>query len=85
MLADEPTSALNPELKHAYMDFILHSPSAVVVVTHDPTVLSWFDKIIIVDHGTVAECGEYSEVIRTDAYLRWVGSLSKAGRMDSVQ
>lgn len=85
LLADEPTSALNPELKHAYMDFILHSPSAVVVVTHDPTVLSWFDKIIIVDHGTVAECGEYSEVIRTDAYLRWVGSLSKAGSMDSVQ
>ncbi len=39
-------------------------------------VLSWFDKIIIMDQGTVAEWGGYSEIIQTDSYSRWVGSLA---------
>ncbi len=76
LLADEPTSALNPELKSVYMDVILRSSSALLVVTHDPMVLSWFDKIIIMDQGTVAEWGGYSEIIQTDSYSRWVGSLA---------
>ena len=58
------------------MDVILRSSSALLVVTHDPMVLSWFDKIIIMDQGTVAEWGGYSEIIQTDSYSRWVGSLA---------
>lgn len=84
LLADEPTSALNPELKGTYMDFIIRSSSAALVVTHDPMVLPWFDKIIIMDEGRVVEYGEYSKVIQSDAYLRWVGSLNKMDSMNSM-
>lgn len=84
LLADEPTSALNPELKRAYMEFILRSSSALLAVTHDPVVLSRFDKIIIMEQGAVAEWGNYTEIVQTDAYLRWIGSLNQRDHRPSA-
>lgn len=75
LLADEPTSALNSELKDAYMELIMRSSASLLVVTHDPLMLSHFDKIVILDHGRVVESGKYRHIIQTDAYSQWIGSL----------
>ena len=56
LLADEPTGALDSETGRAIME-LLHGARqggrAVVVVTHDPTVASWADRVVNLRDGRV--------------------------------
>lgn len=56
LLADEPTGALDSETGRAILE-LLHGARqggrAVVVVTHDPNVASWADRVVTLRDGRV--------------------------------
>ena len=57
VLADEPTAALDSENGHAIMKVlaeIARDPSrAVLVVTHDPRIVPFADRIIRIEDGRI--------------------------------
>ncbi|MBR6089270.1 MAG: ATP-binding cassette domain-containing protein [Anaerolineaceae bacterium] len=67
LLCDEATSALDPKTTHAILDLIreinqkLHI--TVIVITHQMSVVQEIcNRVAILEHGTVVEEGEVSEV-----------------------
>jgi putative ABC transport system ATP-binding protein len=59
LVCDEPTSNIDTRTGHAVMELIRHvavQPDRVaVVVTHDPRILGFADRIITLDDGRVVE------------------------------
>jgi putative ABC transport system ATP-binding protein len=57
ILADEPTGALDSESGHAIMTIlarIAKDPSrAVLVVTHDPRIVPFADRIVHIEDGRI--------------------------------
>jgi putative ABC transport system ATP-binding protein len=57
ILADEPTAALDSENGHAIMtvmaEIARHSNRAVLVVTHDPRILPFADRIVHLEDGRI--------------------------------
>jgi putative ABC transport system ATP-binding protein len=68
ILADEPTGALDSENGHAIMTVmakIAEDPSrAVLVVTHDPRILPFADRIVRIEDGRIV--GEERDRARLD-------------------
>jgi putative ABC transport system ATP-binding protein len=58
ILADEPTAALDSENGHAIMsilaDIAKDAKRAVLVVTHDPRILPFADRVIRINDGRIA-------------------------------
>jgi len=65
IICDEPTSNLDHENGHATMEILRsHARSAdraVIVVTHDPRVLPFADRIVRIDDGRVIEINNGAE------------------------
>jgi putative ABC transport system ATP-binding protein len=68
ILADEPTAALDSENGHAIMTIladIARKPSrAVLVVTHDPRIVPFADRIVRIEDGRITgeeKCGAETE------------------------
>jgi putative ABC transport system ATP-binding protein len=61
IVCDEPTAALDADTGRAVMTMLKHaalSPDrAVVVVTHDPRVHAFADRIATMDDGRITACG----------------------------
>lgn len=56
LLADEPTGALDSETGQTILDLLYRTRSggrSVVVVTHDPNVASWADRVVTLRDGRV--------------------------------
>ncbi len=59
IICDEPTSSLDHDTGHSVMDILKHhakSPErAVIVVTHDPRIFSFADRLAHMDDGRIVE------------------------------
>jgi ABC-type multidrug transport system, ATPase and permease components len=63
MLFDEVTASIDTKNKETVLDAILSKKDKIImVVTHDLSFMSKFDKIILVDNGTVEILTEANEV-----------------------
>ena len=66
LLLDEPTASMDAKLENRVMQHLFdHMPtdSAIVVVTHKPSVLSYVSRILLVDKGRVVLDGPRDEVL----------------------
>lgn len=67
MLLDEPTASMDPQLEEQVAERIFGTRPAdttLVVVTHKPTLLRYFTRIIILDRGRIAADGPRDEILR---------------------
>jgi ATP-binding cassette, subfamily B, bacterial len=79
LLLDEPTSALDPGTEHAIMETIgeLMRGRTTLIITHRLATVHSLGRIVVLEHGTIAEQGTGSELLeRAGPYAR----LFKAGQ-----
>lgn len=67
IIADEPTSALNPELEFEILTKLISIQEqvgfSIIFVSHDMEIMQQFtDQILILDNGQVAEYGKTEEI-----------------------
>lgn len=67
LLLDEPTSALDAQSAHEIQKtiFDLFSGKTLVFITHDLSMLSNVDQIIVLESGTIAGCGTHKELMHS--------------------
>ncbi len=82
LLLDEPTSALDPATERAIMDTLeeLMKGRTTLIITHRLTTVHHLDKIIVLEHGQVAESGTGEVLLNAGGSY---AQLFKAGRYDA--
>jgi ATP-binding cassette, subfamily C, bacterial CydC len=67
LILDEPTAHLDPENRRALTADLLAATAghATLLITHDLDGLDEVDEIVVLDHGRVAERGNYQQLIRS--------------------
>lgn len=80
LIVDEATSALDPatekRLMQSLMDFA--RDRTLLMISHRLTTITWVDRIIVLQHGTVAEDGSHSELYcEGTAYLQLWQEMSR--------
>ena len=73
LLLDEPTSALDPSTEHAIMETIgeLMRGRTTLIITHRLATIHSLGRIVVLEHGTIAEQGTGSELLqRAGPYAR---------------
>ena len=67
-LLDEPTSALDSDTHNAVMDYVLNETGekTVIVITHRLTEPQRFDKVLVMENGTVAGFDHHDRLISTN-------------------
>ena len=73
LLLDEPTSALDPSTEHAIMETIgeLMRGRTTLIITHRLATVHLLGRIVVLEHGTVAEQGTGPELLqRAGPYAR---------------
>lgn len=55
LIADEPTASLDINLAHKVMERVMKSAPTVIFTTHDASMLSYADRIITIDKGTILQ------------------------------
>ncbi len=70
LLLDEPLSALDGVIKESIKEKIKTIAKdfnlTTIIVTHDPEeALTLSDKVLIIDHGEISQCGKPEEIIHT--------------------
>ena len=65
-ILDEPTSAIDPEAEQEVFQELGRTKAGriTVVVSHRAWTLRAMDRIYVIDHGVVVECGTYDELSR---------------------
>jgi len=65
LLLDEPTSALDPGTEHAIMETIgeLMRGRTTLIITHRLATIHTLGRIVVLDHGTIAEQGTGPELL----------------------
>lgn len=77
LMADEPTSALDlsNSVKIANSLKELAKKGAVIVASHDQVVLEKCDKVLLLENGSIAECGTHNALkTRSKLYGRIISS-----------
>lgn len=81
LLLDEPTSALDPGTEHAIMETIseLMKGRTTLIITHRLATIHTVGRIVVLEHGTVAEQGTGPELLaRNGVYA----ALYRAGQYE---
>ncbi len=81
LLLDEPTSALDPGTEHAIMETIaeLMKGRTTLIITHRLATIHTIGRIVVLDHGTIAEQGTGPELLAKDGVY---ATLYRAGQYD---
>ena len=69
LIADEPTTALDKQNSLKVMDLIEAHAETLIVATHDLTLLSRFETIIVMINGKIVEKGNYQQLLANQGAL----------------
>ncbi|WP_186335373.1 thiol reductant ABC exporter subunit CydC [Staphylococcus xylosus] len=70
-ILDEPTTALDVHHTNVVMDLVHKHAKTLVVATHDLRLLPHFDKVIVMQEGTILEEGSYETLTtKENGYLQ---------------
>ncbi|MGW7782131.1 thiol reductant ABC exporter subunit CydC [Staphylococcus xylosus] len=70
-ILDEPTTALDVHHTNVVMDLVHKHAETLVVATHDLRLLPHFDKVIVMQEGTILEEGSYETLTtKENGYLQ---------------
>ena len=72
LLLDEPTSALDAATEADFLASLeaLMAGRTVVIVAHRLSTIRGADRIYVLDHGRVVECGTHTELLDSDGAYR---------------
>lgn len=70
LLLDEPTSSLDNISELKIMSNLFNMEATVVVVAHRLSTIENFDKIIVLNHGTIVGMGTHEQLISTNELYR---------------
>ncbi len=81
LLLDEPTSALDPGTEHAIMETIaeLMRGRTTLIITHRLATIHSIGRIIVLEHGTIAEQGSGPELLAKNGVY---AGLYRAGQYE---
>ncbi|PTY59526.1 cysteine ABC transporter ATP-binding protein, partial [Staphylococcus aureus] len=68
-ILDEPTTALDKQNSLKVMDLIEAHAETLIVATHDLTLLSRFETIIVMINGKIVEKGNYQQLLANQGAL----------------
>lgn len=84
-LLDEPTSAIDPLYEKELNDLIFRrigNDSTLIIILHRLSIAKMADRVLVLDHGTIAEQGKHEELLANsdslyqklwNAQLSWYG------------
>ena len=81
IILDEATASIDPENEHLIQQSIseLTKGKTVITIAHRLATVENADRILVVDDGTIAECGTHEELIKRDGiYKRFTEIREKA-------
>jgi len=72
LVLDEPTSGLDADGSREFFREVLRSfrGRTIMVITHNLENLSWADYVIMIEGGTVRECGSPAELLSRESAVR---------------
>jgi biotin transport system ATP-binding protein len=65
IIFDEPTTMLDLRNKRVFMSIIDKLEQQVLLVTHDLDSLADFDRVLLIEEGTISVDGQPTEAIQT--------------------
>lgn len=69
LFLDEATSALDNVTQQKVLDSIYDMDATVVMVAHRLSTVKYFDRIIVIKDGNIAEEGTYSQLMAANGYF----------------
>ncbi len=77
VLLDEPTANLDPINEARLLDtlFRIFKEKGILLTTHKLRLLDSMDEIMVLDHSTIVERGNYSELMRNDGIFKRLTEL----------
>lgn len=75
IIADEPVSSLDLQMGENIIQNLVKSAKTTIVVTHNPSHIKYFDRILVMSEGTVIadENMNASNYTDNDYYIDWLG------------
>ncbi len=79
VLLDEPFTALDPEMERLLLDELIEAfdGKTLIVITHHLARIERFDRVILMQDGSVTLNGEPSELMRDNAWFRRLVSFDR--------
>ena len=71
MIADEPTSSLDPITSIKVFENLIQKASSILYITHNPELLKYADLIYIMEKGRIITSGSYETIRSTGSYKEW--------------
>ncbi len=85
LMADEPVSSLSIAQGETVIKNIVNESETAIVVTHHPTHLRFFSRIILMEDGKVVTSGTLDKITAHPAYKRWSGEEIKKNAFEEAQ
>ena len=75
LLADEPVSGLSVAQGEIVIKNIINESETAIIVTHNPTHLRFFSRIVLLENGKVVTSGTLNEIFTHPVYTQWSGEF----------
>jgi biotin transport system ATP-binding protein len=63
IIFDEPTTQLDLRMRNRLVEIINQLPQQAIVVSHDLSLIERMDRVLVIDHGSVAFDGPPDEAV----------------------